>query len=244
MKKNISIFCAVLLALTIPLTVYAADELTSCTVTADLGDAVIFIPGETVDVDIRISDNPGFTNFAVALDYDHNALTLKKIATTEMDAEGVEKPYLCGSQVSTNIEWKKNDKTFGYVVAAAAEPVKDEKGVLFTATFEVKPDFIGETMIDIASEVLYIRNNERVFSVFKDINADINSATVKSVLPGDVDLDGLVEYDDVMLAFKAFGGSTQLTEEQLAVADRNKNGTVDESDYKGIYDIYIGRGQK
>lgn len=241
MKKTISVLLAVLLGLLIPLTASAAEDLTSCEVSVDVGDAVIFGPGETIEVEIKIDKNPGFTNFAVALDYDRDALTLKEIATKETTPEG-ENPYLCGLQVSANTRWSDGDKTYGYVVAAMVEPEKAESGTLFKATFEIAADYVGEAVIK--PEVLYIRNNERLFSVFEDINAKVTAAKIKSVLPGDVNLDGIVEYDDVMLAYRASNGTAELDNEQLAAADRNKNGNVDESDYREIYDIYVGRVHK
>ena len=66
MKKIIGILLAALLSLVLPLSVLAT-ELTSCTVAAE---SVAGAPGEEVTVEVRIADNPGFTNFAIALDSD------------------------------------------------------------------------------------------------------------------------------------------------------------------------------
>ena len=229
MKKTIVITLAVLLCLAIPLAA-AATELTSCAVTAD---SVTGEPGETVTVAVRISDNPGFTNFAIALDYDRENMTLESIETENGGA-----PCLCGTQVSVNPLWDdESGKELGFVVFASAEPVKEE-GVLFTATFKIADDFIGET--EVIPTVQYVRNNEAVFSVFEEINADVTKGKVVSVLLGDVNGDGIIEYDDVMLAYKAFAGETKLTPEQLAVVDENGNGSVEETEYKAIYTKYIG----
>ena len=188
MKRFIAVMLAVLLTLALPLGVMAA-ELTSCTVTAD---SVAGEPGETVTVAVRIADNPGFTNFAIALDYDREYLTLKSIETTDGDV-----PYLCGSNVSINKTWDADEKEYGFVVSASADPVK-ENGILFTVTFEIAADFAGETQI--APVVQYIRNNEALFSIFEEIHAAVTPGTVTSVLAGDVNGDGIIEYNDVMLA--------------------------------------------
>ena len=228
MKRFIAVTLAVLLSLALPLGVMAA-ELTSCTVTAD---SVAGEPGETVTVAVRIADNPGFTNFAIALDYDREHLTLKSIETEDGGT-----PYLCGSNVSINKTWDEGEKEYGFVISASADPVK-ENGILFTVTFEIAADFVGETQV--TPVVKYIRNNEAVFSIFEEIHATVVAGTVTSVLVGDVNGDGIIEYNDVMLAYKAFLGEAELTAEQMAVVDANRNGTVEETEYQAIYQIYIG----
>ena len=228
MKRIIVICLTVLLSLVLPLTVWAA-EVTSCSVTAESAAGA---PGETVTVAVRIADNPGFTNFAIALDYDHEYLTLKSIETQDGDT-----PYLCGSNVSINKAWDGEEKEYGYVVSASADPVKEE-GILFAATFEIAVDFAGSAQVTPA--VQYIRNNEAVFSPFEEIHATITAGSVTAVLVGDVNGDGIMEYNDVMLAYKAFLGETELTAEQLAAVDTNGNGTVEEAEYQAIYQIYIG----
>ena len=57
---------------------------------------------------------------------------------------------------------------------------------------------------------------------------------------GDVNGDGIIEYNDVMMAYKAFLGKVELTPEQMAVVDTNQNGIVEEAEYQAIYQIYIG----
>ena len=228
MKKTIILAFAALLCLLLPLSVTAA-ELTSCSVTAD---AVAGLPGETVTVRVRIEDNSGFTNFAIALDYDREHLTLKSLETKNGNT-----PYLCGDGVSINEAWNAEGKDYGYVVCAAAEPVKGD-GILFTATFTIAEGFVGEA--EVTPKVLYIRNNEAVFSIFEEIRGEIIPGTVTSVFAGDVSGDGIIEYNDVMLAYKAFLGEAQLTASQLAAVDTNRNGAVEEAEYQAIYTIYIG----
>lgn len=229
MKK---IFAIVLVALTL---LGAATT----TIAAELDDCVISVsnvagaPGETVTVPIRIDDNPGFTNFAIALGYDQENLVLKSIQTHNGDIA-----YLCGSQVSANTQWEDEDgNSAGYVVAALSDAVK-ENGILFTATFEIQADFTGTAVVTPA--VAYIRNNEALFSIFEVIGTTATSGTVISALVGDVNGDGMIEYDDVMLAYKGFLDKTALTAAQLTVVDTNENGIVDESEYQAIYQIYIG----
>ena len=211
MKKRIAILLAALMVVAIPVTV--AAEMTTCTVTAD---SVAVLPGRTVTVAIRIEDNPGFTNYAIALDYDREYMTMTNIE--------------CGSDAAVNVK-------SGLVVSASAEPVKDDC-ILFTATFEIAEDFEGQAAV--TPEMQYIRNNEAVFSIFEEIHAAVKPGAVAAVLWGDLTGDGVVEYNDVMLAYKAFLGEAALTPEQLAAVDSNENGTVEEAEYQAIYQIYIG----
>ena len=229
MKRLISISLSLLLLLGLPLIAYA-QEVTTCTVTAD---SIQTIPGSTITVPIRITDNPGFTNFAVALEYDKDVLTLISINTAEEDAS-----YLCGSLFSTNTDWKNEEETScGYITAASTAPVK-ENGILFTVTFQVNADFTDSTLV--TPKVQYIRNNETVFSVFEEITASVIAGTVNAIIAGDVNCDGIVEYDDVMLAYQASLGKLTLTEEQMPMADLNSDNVIDNSDVEEIYRIYTG----
>ena len=211
MKKRIAILLAALMVFAIPVTV--AAEMTTCTVTAD---TVVALSGQTLTVAVRIEDNPGFTNYAIALDYDQEHLTLKSIEGPADSAVNEES---------------------GLVVSASAEPEKED-GILFTDTFEIAEDFAGETVI--TTLVRYIRNNEAVFSIFEEIRAAIRPGTITSITLGDVNGDGIVEYNDVMLAYRAYVGEAELTDEQLAVVDANGNGIVEEAEFRAIYQIYIG----
>lgn len=229
MKKWTCIILAVLLCFGWSLAA-GATEATSCVVSVETVSAT---PGGTVTVAVSISQNPGFTNFAIALDYDREHLTLKSIQIGSDDQR-----YLCGTLVSVNPEWAEGEgNSLGFVVAASADPMK-ENGILFTATFDVKAGFTGEA--EIIPVVRYIRNNEALFSAFREIPAVTGSGVVVSSLPGDVNGDGLVEYNDVMLAYRAFLGEAELTPVQMAMVDRNRNGIVEESEYTAIYEIYIG----
>ena len=221
MKKWMSIWFVSALCLLLPL-VSVAAELTGCTVSVD---KVTGQPGETITVAVRMEDNPGFTNFSVTLDYDREQLTLTGVQT-QQDGQ----PYLCGSHVGVNGE-------SGCLVSASPVAVKAD-GILFTATFEVAPDFYG--IAQITPSVAYVRNNEAVFSVFQELHTTVIPGEISLIQQGDVNGDGLLEYDDVMLAYKAFLGEVELTEQQMAVVDRNGNGILEETEYQAIYHVYVG----
>ena len=229
MKKIISILLSLLALLGLPQMVYAQEE-ESCIVIAD---TVQTVPRAAFTVPVRILNNPGFTNLAVSLEYDPELLELVEIST--MDEDG---PYLCGAFASTNSQWKLEDGQYrGYLTAASGEEVKGD-GILFTATFQPSTGFTDITVI--TPKVHYIRNNSEVFAVFEEIPASVTEGTVTVVVPGDVNGDGLLEYDDVMLVYMASIGETELSDGQIPLADINGDSKIDNKDVEAIYRIYTG----
>lgn len=229
MKKVISILLSLLYLLGVPMFAFA-EEITTCSVSVD---SVPTPPGEQITVPIRITENQGFTNFAISLEYDPEELELLSINTTDD-----QNSYLCDSMVSTNMDWKNAEgKSCGYVVSASENAVSGD-GVLFTATFRVSQDFDDSTMV--TPVVLYVRNNAAVFSIFEEITASVTSGTITAIVAGDVTGDGVVEYDDVMKVYKASLGEVSLTEEEKLLADINGDQSIDNLDVEEIYRIYTG----
>ena len=229
MKKVVCCILAAALVFGLSLNALAAER-TDCIVSADSLPAAA---GETVTVPIRISGNPGFTNFGIALDYDREQLELLSIQT----AEG-ETPYLCGPAVSVNPDWKGADeKTYGYVTAASADPIPGD-GILFTATFRVSGGFSGAAAV--TPVIQYLRSNQSLFPVFDAIKAEAEAGTLSSVLTGDYDRNGIVNVIDVMGLYNAIGNGDGFTEADMARLDINQDGTVNAMDVMGIYRIVMG----
>ena len=231
LKKVLSLILSLLVLLSIAMPAMATETQPSgCTVTAE---SMRTFPGKAITIPVSIQGNPGFNNFAVFLEYDAEKLTLLSI-----DTEKDQIPYLCGTLVSTNLTWKNTEKMIGgYIVAESPDLITDN-GVLFTVTFEVQEELTDATTV--TPVVQYIRSNTASVSEFTDISATAVPSTVTAVKPGDVTGDHLVEYDDVMLVYKAFLMEVTLTEEQLAAADINGNKEIDESDVDAVYNIYRG----
>lgn len=233
MKKTIVTFFAVLLVLLVPLTA-AAEELTGCTVAAD---AVIATAGQTVTVPVRILENPGFTNFAIRLDYDREKLTLLRLETAENDT-----PYLCGTHVSTNPAWTDgtDSTTCGYIVCAHAEAVKED-GILFTAVFQVEQTL--EEPAVLTPQVQYIRNQTAQIALFETIQAETQPGSVTTVLMGDVNFDGRITPADALKVYKASIGGLELNDLEKSVADMNSDGKLTPSDALKIYKIGLGNAK-
>lgn len=239
MKKVIVIVLSLLVIAGLTLTVLAV-EATTCTVTAENVSASA---GGQITVPVKISSNPGFTNFAIALDYDREVLELVSI----------ESGSLCGDLVGINTEWdfssdenaKDNtaftsENTYGYVTCALAEAASED-GILFTATFNVSADFEGDAKV--TPIVSYMRNNSAVFSLFEEISAKTETGTVElegDVVLGDVNGDGKVTAIDALLIYRAYKGSVTLTEQQQKAADVNNDGRITVADALGAYKIYKG----
>lgn len=229
MKKVISILLSLLYLLGVPMFAFA-EEITTCSISVD---SVPTPPGEQITVPVRITENQSFTNFAISLEYDAEKLELISINTTDD-----QNPYLCGSMVSTNIDWKNaEEKSCGYIVSASENAVSGD-GILFTATFRVSQDFDDSTTV--TPVVHYIRNNTAIFSIFEAITASVTPGTIKAIVAGDVTGDGMVEYDDVMKVYKASLGEVNLTEEEKLLADINGDQSIDNLDVEEIYRIYTG----
>jgi len=192
------------------------------------------MPDREITVPVSMEGNPGFTNLAIALEYDPAKLELKSIST--------ENQILGTVKNRTNVQWKKDEKTTcGFLVAASPTAVTGD-GILFTVTFKVHKDFAETTVV--TPKVLYLRSNAVDHKVFQSITPEVTFGTIKAILAGYVNLDGVVEYDDVMAAYQELQSPEKtFTDDQKKVADLNSNGYIDEGDVSAIYNIYTGGNQ-
>ena len=216
-------------------TVTAMAENLNCNIKID---SVTAVSGDEITVPVVINDNPGFTNFAMLLDYDHNCLELRDIHTKDDNDS-----YLCGELTSVNTAWLDEDgKDCGYITSAQSEKMTAD-GVLFTATFYVKEGFSGKTSI--TPIVKYMRNHTAVFSVFENINTTVTAGTIDltdhDYLPGDVNGDHDITPADAARVYKAALGKIQLTEKEKLTADINGDGAITTEDADLIFEMTIGK---
>ena len=228
MRKKLTSLCVVLLMLW--LCPAALAELNkSCTLSADSTTAA---PGETVSIDVSISDNPGYTNFAIALDYDGEKLELESIT-----------PNTGAGLSAVNTEYIMDSVSYGFMNTASAEPVYDN-GTLFTAKFLVKEAAEGEA--EVKPILLYMRDNSAAFSVFEEISADINSGIVSiepqqaspEVLYGDVNNNGEVDNIDAAMTYAYYNRRLDFSQSQLLAADVNGDNKADNIDAAMIYAFF------
>lgn len=233
MKKIIG--CVLVIVMALGFTLTAMAEHLNCNIKTD---DITAAAGSEIMIPVRITDNSGFTNFAIALEYDHEVLELRSINT--QDEKGT---YLCGSMTSVNTEWQdENGKNYGYIVCTQNEKVTDD-GVLFTATFYVKDNFAGKTIV--TPVVQYMRNQTTVFSVFENLKTTVSAGAVEYddtvSLLGDVNGDGDVTPADAARVYKAAIGEIELTEKELSAADVNNDGAVTTEDADLIFEMTIGK---
>ena len=226
--KRVWIYLLVLLiVLGIPLTA-AAQELTGCTVAAE---SVAAAPGAVVTVPVYISDNPGFTNFGIALDYDREQLSLQEIVL--VDEEGT---YLCSETSSANPAWADGDGTeYGYVTTASADKITGD-GILFSVRFRVSESFSGSAAV--TPKILYMRNNTAVLPVFEDVAVTAKAGTVTRLVPGDYDGNGKITLNDVNALIDVYRSKTPLSEDLMNAVDLNGDGKITLNDVNGLIDIY------
>lgn len=219
MKKLGSYLLIAVLVLSLALTAEAAEAV-SCTVSAD---SVSAAAGGTVTVPVRIAENPGFTNFAIALDYDREQLELVSINVTDG-----ENPYLCGPLTAVNTSWTGEDgQTYGYIVCAAPEQIAGD-GILFAVTFHVKENFSGTAKI--TPLIQYIRDGSVELSDFDNIDAGIECGIVTSIRYGDLNDDGKLNSTDVSLARAIVNNRLTPSEAQFTAADVNGDGKISATD--------------
>lgn len=234
MKKFLRIITVLILVLGLSVTAMAA-ELTGCRISAD---SVSGRAGEQITVPIRITQNSGFTNFGIALDYDREKLTLVGIQLTENE----ETAYLCGEFAVSGLEWNPGkdvnaeqndaftaDSLYGYVVCVQSVAVKTD-GILFTATFRLADDFEGTAAV--IPIVNYMRNNEAVFSVFETVTVQAEQGVVSAkqeLIVGDVNGDGIVNAGEMVKIIQGYRGKT-VDESVILAVDVNGNGIIDASE--------------
>lgn len=200
-------------------TVAMANPVKNCTV---LAETVSGRPGDLVTIGVEISDNPGFTNFGIALDYDTAQLQL--VGLNLADAQGT--AYLCGSIAAQNPSWKPAEddnaksnqafdqsRTYPYVTCAAEQAVQSN-GTLFSATFKVLDGATGTAAV--TPIVSYIRNNSVNLPAFESVNATVQSGGVTIGSP----ITGIrLDHTELYLTVGASGVLTATLSPEGAVAD-------------------------
>lgn len=229
MKRTwLGIITAALL-LCLPMTALATENATLS------ADTVTASAGGTVTVPVRLEGNPGFTNFAVSLEYDKEKLTLVSLNTQSEESSA----YLCGSLTAGNPEWKAEEETAdGYLTGASAEVITGD-GILFTATFRLAADFSGTASVK--PVVHYLRNGGE--AGFADVAVTAKAGAVElagAVIKGDLNADGVVNSTDSMLAYAYCNRRYAGNERFLSAADVNGDLTVNSTDAMMIY-AYVNR---
>ena len=242
-RKNRRLAWLIVLLLVLSLTITVTAEATeSCVITVESTEAKA---GEQVAVEVRISENPGFTNFGIVLDYDREKLELVSLTPAA----------LCGELAFGTVEWSpaqdeqaKNStafdqtKVYGYVVCASETQITGN-GTLVTAVFQVKDSVNGTASV--TPIVSYIRDNTALFSFFAPVNAEVNDGAVTieeyTIVYGDVSGDGEVSSVDAAMTYAVHNGKLNFSKEQELAADVSGDGEVSSVDAALIYAFHNGK---
>ena len=129
MKRILSMILAFVMVLSlVPMTAFAADS-PSITATADKTEAAI---GDTIEVTFTLTNNPGFNNVDLLLNFDHNVLKFTGLKINE-DTEAYEGRFGGGN---TEINTIVGNEKYGTVLNARSTTTSTD-GKLFVAQFTV-----------------------------------------------------------------------------------------------------------
>lgn len=226
-KRILAILLAVLLLCNVQLFIAAATEESKMTVQIKSVDAM---PGETVDVDIAISNSPGVTSLAFNVTYD-SALTLKNVKFNSEFGSMVtaNTPYSNPQIVSfiSPFSTVNYNGTFATLTFAISEEAKDGDKAKVELTYD--PDNI-------------IDGNDKPI----DINVKSGTITIFEGKPGDINGDRKVNNADAIMLFRYIAGWN--VEADTKALDCNGDGKINNADaiilfrYIAGWDVRITRG--
>lgn len=179
LKSTLSILLAAVLLLTIVPFGASAAETAKLTFTASSKNAV---PGETVDVDIVMTNNPGIASIGLNVGYDSDILTIENITFNSAMGGTTQTSQL--TKNPAKIIWINSTENFNGDATVA------------TITFKVKSDITD----NIATDVELTYDPDDIYNIAEDnIDCDIVNGVVNVVaaVPGDINGDTKVNNKDV-----------------------------------------------
>ena len=147
-------------------------------------------PGDTVDVKISLSNNPGIVSATIKVDYDSNVLTLTKVTDAGVLGTQSHKPEYTSPYT---LAWANDTATTNYTV----------NGTIVTLTFKVGNN--AENGKSYPISLSYNYNNYEIYDKdlnpveFSISNGSISVTQSSAKLLGDVDGDGEVTIIDATL---------------------------------------------
>lgn len=225
-KRIISLFLiAVLVFACLPVNVFAAGT-ADATISVE---SVTADAGATVDVNVKISGNPGIAGATFTLKYDEDLTLLNATSGTAFADLDYTQPGTFTNPC--NFTWDSED----------AEATAD--GVVLTLTFQVSENAEKNEKLNV--DVSYRFGD--VFNNEKDLTLDITNGNVVVLdyIPGDVYEDGVINSKDTRLIRQYIAGGYDITINEAA-ADVNDDGVINAKDTRlirrfiaGGYDVVL-----
>ena len=221
-KKIVALALAVILFVScLPLTIFAAENSGE---DSDITASIIYIestharPGEYVDININIMNNPGIAGAKFSLSFDEH-LTL--VSVSEDDGVFKELEYTVPENLTGTIlfTWDSLDE------------IASEDGTILTLKFKVAENTPTDEYLDIDIS----HNDGDIY------DTELESLTVVTAggrllvidyIPGDVNGDGVLNGKDVTLIRRYNAGLTN--DLNLAAADVNDDGVINGKDVTSV----------
>lgn len=240
MKKLMAVMlsCALVVTALMGLSITASAEGTPIVFTAQSVEAKA---GDTITVDISVSENHYMVNGQIWVEYDPTALEIQEVW------DDPDNPYF--EDINTKIF--KSTYMWAFAVsepgrakmafATSSSTGTTAGGVMFTLTFKVLDD-AKTSAIKVSVPDNDMNANDGTTKGGADYDVDVSfvdgTITIPSdvnVLLGDVNCDGVVNMSDATRLFYCVNGLLNLTDEQLVNADNNGDGVVNMSDATRLF---------
>ncbi len=242
MRKILAVMlsCVLMMTAFMSVSILSASAEHAITFTAQ---SVTAKPGDTVTVDIMVSENHYMVNGQIWVNYDPEVLEIQTVWDDE------DNPYF--EEINTKIfkssyMWAFAVPTPGVAkMAFATSSAKGTTvgGTMFTLTFKVLEEAIDS---EITIEIPEMCSNDGTTNGGEDFDVVptcvLGTVTIESDAPvrGDIDGDGEAGLTDAQALFFFVNGVSDLNEDEAAAADVNGDGAVTLADAMIVFYIVNG----
>lgn len=237
MKKILAIVLSVAMLMSAFVVGASAEGAVPVTFTAQ---SVTAKAGDTITVDISVSENHYMVNGQIWVQYDPACLEIVEVW------DDPDNPYF--ENVNTKIfrnscMWMfavpvAGTAKFAFATSSATGPATG--GVMFTLTFKVLDDAVtSDINVVVPDNDMNANDGSSTEDQLVDLTFVKGVVTVETDEPeaevGDVNGDGAVNLNDATTLFYHVNGLSTLSDEALASADINGDGTVNLSDATSLF---------
>lgn len=187
-------------------------------------DSVTALPGGECSVDVNIEGEYEASALTLLVHYDPDLLTVEAIEPGEV----CQAMSAAGGLINTDITGTPGTAKF---IAVMPTDAVSAEGCIFTLNFRVSGEAEGGTEIPITVEVLQFYFMPLDSTSITNISYEVTNGIVTvSYLPGDVNLDGVLDTTDVILVMRNVLEIVEFNDTQAALADFNGDGAIDATD--------------
>ncbi|MBR6108910.1 MAG: hypothetical protein IKQ36_04160 [Clostridia bacterium] len=187
-------------------------------------DSVTALPGGECSVDVSIEGEYEASALTLLVHYDPDLLTVEAIEPGEV----CQAMSAAGGLINTDITGTPGTAKF---IAVMPIDAVSAEGCIFTLNFRVSGEAEGGTEIPITVEVLQFYFMPLDSTSITNISYEVTNGIVTvSYLPGDVNLDGVLDTTDVILVMRNVLEIVEFNDTQAALADFNGDGAIDATD--------------